>query len=215
MLNSTERLLDLGMGEQVFKDWNLASIFGGTPARCHALVNKALKKQEIVRLCRGSYILGAKYRTKMLSQFFIANRIVTGSVISLESALSFHGWIPENVPVTISVISKGRTRSFVTPVGEFEYIKIPFNPYEFLSGVVRKEINSKPFLIATPLRALADYVYHKKIEWSGLDFLLSGLRIEMDFLESLTSHHFDTVLPVYHSKRVLYFLQQLRQTLEL
>lgn len=214
MLASTEKLLELGLGEQVFKDWNITSIFDGTPAKRYALLNKALKKQEIIRLCRGNYVLGAKYRAKQLSQFFIANRLVAGSVISFETALSFHGWIPERVNVLMSVIPKGRTRSFVTTLGEFEYIKIPFNTYEFLSGVVREEINGKPFLIATPLRALADYVYLRKIDWVGLDLLLEGMRIEMESLESLSTRHFEEVIPVYHSKRVLHFLQQLRNTLD-
>ncbi len=213
MLNSTEKLLEHGMGEQVFKNWNIESIFGGTPARRYALLNKAIKKKEIIHLNRDNYVLGARYRTKALSQFFIANRLVTGSVISFETALSFHGFIPEGVKLIMSTIAIGRTRNFVTALGEFEYIKIPCNAYEFLSGVLRKEINTKPFLIATPLRALADYVYLRKIDWSGIGFLLEGLRIEMESLEALTSNDFDIIMPVYHSKRVLNFLQHLRETL--
>lgn len=213
MLASTEKLLDLGMGDQIIKERDIACIFDGTPAKRYALVHKALNKQEILRLCRGNYVLGTKYRSKRLSQFFIANRMVTGGFISFETALAFHNWIPERVTVIMSVIPEGRTRRFSTGLGEFEYIKVPFKRYEFLSGVVRSEINGKPFLIATPLRALADYVYLRKINWTGLNFLLDGMRIEMESLASLTTHHFDAIMSVYASKRVLDFLQHLRHVL--
>jgi len=52
------------------------------------------------------------------------------------------------------------------------------NEFEFLGGVSRQTVNGKPFLIAKPLRALADYVYERKVKWIGIDFLLEGLRIE-------------------------------------
>ncbi len=213
MLSSTEKLLEKDFGSQVFKEWDLASIFGGTPARKYALINKALKKNELVRLCRGVYILGPKYRSKAISKFFVSTRMVAESYVSFESALSFHGWIPEGVNVVVSAIAKGRTRSFSSTLGEFQYIKIPINTYEFLSGVIRKELNGKPFLVATPLRALADYVYLKKIKWTGLAFLLEGLRIEIESLESLTAKDFDEVSAAYSSKNVLLFLQKLRESL--
>lgn len=214
MLATTETLIDKGFKNQVFKECNVASIFEGTPARRYALLNKALKKKEIERLSRGVYILASKYRSQNLSKYYIANRIVSGSYISFETALSFHGWIPEKVTIILNVIFEGRTRSFNTAFGEFKYITIPVNEYEFLSGVYRKELDNKPFLIAGPLRALADYIYIRKIEWTSLDFLVEGLRIEQETLESLTSHDFDELHSVYHSKRVLVFLQQLRKALE-
>src|SRR5689334_3569185 len=124
MLASTEKLLDSGFKNRFFKDWELTAIFDGTDAKRYALVNKALKKGEIIRLHRGFYMLSSKYREQKISTFSNASRMVSGSYISLETALSFHGWIPEKVTVIRSVISKGRTRSFNTPVGEFEYIKI-------------------------------------------------------------------------------------------
>jgi hypothetical protein len=213
MLSSTEILLEKGFGSQVFKDWDVASTFGGTPARSYALINKAIKKNEIVRLCRGIYILGQKYRAKNMSAFYVSSRMVAGSYVSFETALSFHGWIPEGVPVVKCVIAKGRTRNFNTTLGEFHYVKIPVNAYEFLRGVIRKEIGGKPFLIASPLRALADYVYFKKIEWVELNFLLDSLRIEMESLESLTVDNFEAVSAAYDSKKVLVFLQKLKEAL--
>ena len=214
MLASTEKLLEKGFENQIFKEWSFASVFDGTPGKRYAIMNKALKKGEIVQLHRGVYILGAKYRSQHVSKFSIANRIISGSYISCETALSFHGWIPEKVDLVISMIAKGRTKSFSNMFGEFQYIKIAVNEYEFLSGIVRQELDGQPFLIAGPLRALADYVYIRKIKWTELNFLLDGMRIEIENLESLTLKDFDEVFSIYTSKRVLSFLHNLRKVLK-
>ncbi len=214
MLRTTEKLIEQGFRNQVIKDRNLLDVFTGTDARRYALINKALKKKEIVRLHRGMYMLAPKYREKSISQFFVAGQMAPDSFISFETALSYHGWIPEKVTLVKSVISKGRTKNFHTPIGEFEYIKIPINKDAFFSGVTRKVLNDQPFLIATPLRALADYIYTRKITDEELDYLRESMRIEEENLETLTSKDFDEVLTVYTAKRVLYFLQNLRKKLE-
>jgi len=54
---------------------------------------------------------------------------------------------------------------------------------------------------------LADYVYDRKIEWMGIDFLLEGLRIEAENLNRLRFDDFKEVLPVFRAKRVRSFLQ--------
>jgi hypothetical protein len=208
MLASTEKLQDAGFGERIFTERELAHVFGGTPARRYGLVNKALAKGELVRICRGVYMLAEKYRSIKLSQFVVASRIIPGSYISFESALSYHGWIPERVVVVMSGIYKGRTRTFETPLGEFKYVHLPVNELEFLNGVSR---NGRAFLMAKPLRALADYIYDRKIEWTGIDFLLEGLRIEEEQLKTLKLNDFKEVLPVFRAKRVRSFLQQLQK----
>jgi hypothetical protein len=213
MLNTTEKLLEKGYKDQPFKEWEFASIFDGSDARRWGLMNKALKKREIIQLYRGVYILGPKYRSPTPSKFFMASQLVSNSYISFETALSFHNWIPERVTVVMSAITHKRTKHFITPLGEFSYFNIPVNEYEFLTGIERIEIAGKPFLMATPLRALGDYVYINKIEWQGLDFLLEGLRIEKEDLEQITSKNFEELLSVFHSKRVLYFLKKLREAL--
>jgi len=213
MLASIEKLQEAGFGKRVFTEKDLARFFGGTPARRYGLVNKALAKRELVRIRRGVYLLAEKYRTVKLSQFVVASRILHGSYVSFESALSYHGWIPERVAVVINVIKKGRTRIFDTPLGEFKYVFLPINEFEFLNGVARIEINEQAFFMAKPLRALADYVYDRKIEWTSIDFLLEGLRIEAEYLETLRLDDFKEVLPVFRAKRVRSFLRHLQKEL--
>jgi len=213
MLRTTEKLIEQGFQNQIIKDWSLLYIFTGTDASRYALMNKALKKKEIIRLHRGMYMLAPKYREKNISQFFVASQMVPDSFISCETALSYHGWIPEKVTLIKSVIPKGRTRSFHTPIGEFEYIKIPEHKDAFLNGVTRKVLDGQPFLIATPLRALADYVYTREIADDALDYLQEGMRIEQENLDSLTSKDFDEVIAAHTAKRVLLFLHNLRKQL--
>lgn len=215
MLATTERLLEAGFSDRIITEVDVACIFKGTSARRYALINKAIKKGEIVRLHRGFYVLHEKYRSHHISAFSVANKIVHGSFISSLTALSWHGWIPEKVTVVTSVISRGRSKKFNVPnMGEFTYTKVPTNEYAHLNGVARKVVTIHPFLIASPLRALADYVYVQKIKWADINFLVEGMRIERENLESLTSEDFDELLSVYRSKRTLQFLANLQLALK-
>ncbi len=162
---------------------------------------------------RGIYILAPKYRSEQINVFSLANRMVAGSFVSFETALALHGWIPERVNLMMSVIAKGRTKSFHTPLGDFDYVKVPLRHEDFLKGVTWHMSNDQTFLMANPLRALADYVYLRKIVWTDLDFLLEGMRIDEENLRSLTTKDFDDISGVHHSKRVLFFLENLRKSL--
>lgn len=212
MLAITEKIMISPLRDNIFSEYDLDSLANGTSASRYGMVNKALKKKELIRLRRGLYVLSDNYRQAKFSKYFLASRIIPHSYVSLESAFSFHGWIPEKVISVYSVTSK-RSSSFTTSMGEFIYFHIPTNELYFLDGVMRKISDDKPFLVATPLRALADYVYVKKIEWSGLDFLLDGLRIEIENLKQLESEEFEEIKNIYRSTRVINFFDKLKQAL--
>ncbi len=206
-------IIEAGFTDNILTDIDLSNLLDGTKASRYGMVNKALKKEELIKIRRGLYLLADKYRHKKISKFFLANRIASHSYISLESALSYHGWIPERVSIVTSVIARGRTKQFITPFGEFffHYLSI-INEYEFLTGVTRvEEIKGEPFLIASPLRALADLAYVKKIDWSGLAFLINNLRIEKEQLVHINSSDFSEIKKVYRSKRVLHFLDHFQK----
>jgi hypothetical protein len=84
--------------------------------------------------------------------FEIANRIYTPSYVSLQSALAYHRLIPETV-YTVTSVSTKRTRSFSTGLGEFDYRTV--KP-AFFHGYLLKRGN---FKIASPVKALLDYLY--------------------------------------------------------
>jgi hypothetical protein len=210
-----EILQNAGVHQRIFHARDLVRLSDGSPTKCYRQVHHALAKGYLMRLQRGAYIVAPKYRTVKVSKFVVAGQMVPNSYISFESALSYHGWIPERVVQVSSVILKGRPRHFETPLGDFgfEYVHLPVKESEFLTGVTREEYQGQPFLMATPLRALVDYVYDRKIEWTSIDWLLEGLRIEEENLRTLTLADFQQVRSVFRARRVLAFLNGIQREL--
>jgi len=212
MTTLKDKIIEAGLTDHILSDIDLNHLLNGTSAVRYGLVNKAIKKEEIIQIRRGLYLLADRYRQKKLSKFFLASRIVSHSYLSLDSALSYHGWIPEHVTTVTSILARGRTKQFITPFGEFIFYQLPVNEYEFFTGVTRiEEISEEPFLLASPLRALADYVYIKKINWQGMSYLINSLRIEIEQLLQCSPIHFIEIKRVYRSKRVLIFLDNLQK----
>jgi hypothetical protein len=215
MTTLKDKLIELGFADHLLTEVDLNTLLNDTAAARYGLVNKALNKGELIKIRRGLYMLAEKSRHKKLSKFYLANRILPHSYISLESAMSYYGWIPEQVTTVMSTFAGIRTKKFQTPFGEFIFNPIPVNEYEFLTSVTRiEEIPGQPFLLASPLRALADYVHIKKIDWQGLDYLTSGMRIELEQLQKIKLNHFIEIKNVYRSKRVLHFLNNLSRNLK-
>ncbi|OAI47735.1 hypothetical protein AYO45_01400 [Gammaproteobacteria bacterium SCGC AG-212-F23] len=216
MTKLKDRIIESNLTDHVLTDIDLSGLLlNNTPAVLYGLVNKALKKEEVIKLRRGLYLLADKYRHKKISKFFIASRIVPHSYISLESALSYHGWIPEYVATVTSILALGRSKKFVTSLGEFDYYQLPANEYEFLLGIIRvEEIAGEPFFLASPLRALSDYVYIKKVDWQSIDYLINSLRIDREQLLKIDISRIDEIKKIYRSRRVLNFLDKLKQELE-
>ena len=139
-----------------------------------------------------------------------ANLIYGPSYVSLESALSYHGWIPEAVHNCTSVTS-GRPRHFDTPHGRFSYVRIKQTP--LMAGVLCEQATGGTFLVATPLKALADIVAARGLDWGDSGPLVSSLRIDSEDIDGLTSEDFDMLDGVYYSRRVRTFLAGLRKEL--
>jgi hypothetical protein len=85
----------------------------------------------------------------------VANRLVRGSYVSLQSALAHHGLIPEHVPV-ITSITTGRPQHRENPFGSFEYHHCP--PDRLTGYRVEKLGGGQEALVATPAKALADLI---------------------------------------------------------
>ncbi len=87
--------------------------------------------------------------------FEIANRIYSPSYVSLQTALAYHRLIPETVYAVIS-ISTRRTRTFGTGLGDFNYRTVQPS---FFFGYQLKRGDHGTFKIASPVKALLDYLY--------------------------------------------------------
>jgi hypothetical protein len=109
----------------------------------------------LLKLRRGLYALAEPYRKAQPHPFLLANRLVRGSYVSLQSALAHHGLIPEHVGVTTSVTT-GRPHRRETPLGSFDYRHVP--PALLTGYRVEPLGGGQEALVATPAKALADLV---------------------------------------------------------
>jgi len=174
----------------------------------YALVKRALADGDLIRIKRGLYILPHRYRKTEVNAHTISSMIDAQSYISLESALSYHGWIPEAVRSVTAVTNKNSVE-YHTPVGHFAYTRVPQRT--FFAGVRRiDEGDGNVWALATPLKALADYVYVHRLDWDSSQPLLHSLRIEPEEISSLTERDFLELEGVYTNRRVVHFLASLQ-----
>lgn len=110
----------------------------------------------VVPLRRGVYLLKRPYTETRAHPFAIANNLNSPSYVSLQSALSYYGIIPEFVPVTTS-ITTGRTELLDTALGRFQFRHVK---HELFYGFLEVEVARKEqVLLATAQKALVDLIY--------------------------------------------------------
>jgi hypothetical protein len=155
-------------------------------------ISEMIRSGELLALRRGLYVPGPELDLPIPDLFLVANHLRGPSYISLESALSHWGLIPERVHEISSVTIK-TTKTYDTPVGRFSYEHLTTPYYSFGIRSVRLT-EFQTALIASPEKALCD----KIILTSGvllrsvsqtMDFLLDDLRMDEDSLRqfNLTS----------------------------
>jgi predicted transcriptional regulator of viral defense system len=196
-----------------FTSQDVATLFPGSEDHKYGLVKRAIANGEIIHIRRGLYCLAPKYQKKKVNLYAIAQLIYGPSYVSLESALSWHGWIPEGV-YTITSSSLGKSKEFKTPLGVFSYNRVPQKA--FYAGVEKLiDETGNIFLMASPTKALADYVYVHKKDWAGLKPVNESLRIEPDEFKSVTFDDLELLIENYTSRRVQKFIKGLQKDLAL
>ncbi len=184
------------------------AVGGGSADARYALVKRAMASGDLIRIKRGLYTLAPQYRKLPLNIFTVSQMIDGSSYISLESALSLHGWIPEGVR-SITAVTNKNSYEYHTPLGHFVYIRVP-QRLHFAAVERIVEPGGSVWLLATPLKALADYVYVYRKEWESVEPLHESLRIDYKELSVLTSDDFAAVEAAYTNQRVLRFLRKIR-----
>lgn len=170
-----------------------------------AKITQLLRKGVIIRIKKGLYIFGEAYRRRPYSKELLANLIYGPSYISLEYALQYYGLIPEQVE-TVTSVTSGRSRKFLTPAGMFTYRQIPVNALR--TGMNRVELkDDTAFLIATPEKALADKIISDRRASAGsqkklLDYLENDLRTDIKHLLSLNQTVLDDIATRYSSRKL-------------
>lgn len=207
-------IIDHGLNNKILRSDQVKRLLEGSDQRRYGLVNRALKSGDLVRLQRGYYILADRYRTVRAHPFAVAQAIVPGSYVSFETALAYHGWIPEAVYVTKCVLP-GRKSVFFSheKLGNYQFFPLALEKGCFLELVDRFQEDEQAMLVAKPLRALLDIVSYKKLEWSGVNYFTGDLRIDREMLTAITVDDIAILQQVYKHKRVRVYLSALKKEL--
>jgi len=177
-------------------------------------ITDLIKKGVIIRIKKGLYIYGDRYRRHPYSRELLANLIYGPSYVSLEYALNYYGFIPERSEALTSV-TIGRSRKFRTPSGLFIYRQIPIRAYQ--TGMTRVEgDNDQAFLIALPEKVLADKVITERgvsitSQKEMHHFLVEDLRIEVSIIQSLSYERIWKYAELYRSRKLRHLSQLVRR----
>lgn len=151
-------------------------------------IGELMKSGELTGIKNGLYIPGPKSKITGPEPFLLANHIWGPSYISLETALSYWGYIPERVYEISSVTTKA-SRSYKTSVGRFTFRHAPLPYYSF--GIKSVQLTAKQnILMASPEKALCDKIImtagiHLRSVPQVINLLTEDLRIDEDKLQEL------------------------------
>ncbi|MCK5795676.1 MAG: hypothetical protein KAI47_00720 [Deltaproteobacteria bacterium] len=167
-------------------------------------VTTLLRRGDIIRVKKGLYVFGEAKQRRPYSRELLANLVYGPSFVSLESALSFWGLIPERVEAVTSITSK-RPKRFDTPLGAFIYRSSPRDV--FALGMQRIEEGDVAFLIASGERALADKLRDDRRSaprtlTEMARYLFDDLRVDEDAFDTLDPCILDTLAKALRSRKV-------------
>ncbi len=150
-----EELLEIVGNEPVFET-GLLLAGDVDPADVRRQLSRWMRAGRLHQLRRGLYALAPPFQKVRPHPFLVANRLVPGSYVSLQSVLAQHSLIPEYVPVTTSVTT-GRPGRWDTPLGVYDFRHLQV---DLFTGFVRTDLGGgQEAFLATPEKALLDLVY--------------------------------------------------------
>ena len=155
--------------------------------------------------------MGGEYQQSLPHNHEIGQQLYAPCYLSFESALSYHGLIPEKVAIH-TFASTHRTKTIETPLGTFTYNKLPLK--HFYDEVISVNKNNHYFLVAKPWKALLDYVLVRKPKEIHLLPLLASLRIDRDDLPAIGSEALSLFSRYYQSRRVKALLRDIKRILD-
>jgi hypothetical protein len=150
-----DSLAALARRHPVFGDELLSRFPGSRAARRNQLA-RWTAGGKLIRLKRGLYTLPEERRNVPLPLEWLANAIYSPSYVSLQFALSRYDLIPERVAEITSVTTL-KTAAFESPLGFFRFRHLA--PSRFFGFQEIRDEAGYPLLIATPEKAILDYIY--------------------------------------------------------
>ena len=156
----------------VFSSREFRRAVGTTPASAKFLLVRYVKKGYFLQLKenRGLYCL----KNQRPHPWLLANKLLRPSYVSLETALSHYGHIPESVHAVTSVSPK-TTKTYESMGLHFSYQKVKQAAF---TGYRSLQMEGQTVWIAEPEKAVADYLYfvhlgrkaiNERFRWQGLN----------------------------------------------
>jgi hypothetical protein len=158
----------------------------------------AMKTEGILApIKKGLYIAGPSVGGVKLENGLLANHIYGPSYVSLDTALSYYGLIPERVYEVASMTTK-TSKEFKTSRGLFTYIHLPLPYYAF--GIDRISLSGDQWaMMASPEKALCDKIVSTpgillRSPAQAFAYLLEDLRMDESALKELNTKTITTWL---------------------
>lgn len=151
------------------------------------LWEKNFDRNNLTRWCRKGLLVKLRNQNYAFPEYrqmpdfarYVANRIYAPSYISLHSALSYYGMIPEEV-VQLTSVTTLKTANFENAFGTFYYqnVKTPL----YFGYEIKMMQNGRGLLFATPEKALLDLLYLNPYYKTEQD--MKELRLDEDYMQS-------------------------------
>ncbi|MCX6719078.1 MAG: hypothetical protein NTZ38_01740 [Candidatus Taylorbacteria bacterium] len=150
------------------------------------LLFRHIKSGNVIHLKRGMYVardyldgVERSGRTSVYAEF-LAGVLRKSSYLSLEHVLYRHGIITE-LPATVTLVTRKKTASFITPFGTYQYHSI--KPTLF-TGFTSKRDGDYLIFRASLVKALFDFLYFRKDHLTSEE-IIKELRLNLEmFSES-------------------------------
>ena len=175
------------------------------PSYFRRQISEWKKKEWLIELRKGMYVINDLYFKEKISSLYIANKIYTPSYISLEYALHEYEIIPETVK-TITSITTRKTAGFKNKFGQFGYTKIK---NELFFGYDLINYQGQNIFYAFREKAILDFVYTNLSSFKETDEDFHHYRFQN--LESISWRKLEGYLKKFKSsklKRVIKLLKR-------
>jgi len=154
------------------------------------------KKMYIKKIRNGFYIWD-DFNEEITNWWAVSHKCYSPSYISMQSALSAYGFIPEGV-FSITAISTSKTYSFKSHSLHFEYHHIKSSL--FWGYTLMKANNGLPYCLASPEKAILDFLYFNEALAVPADF--EAMRFNKYAMkEQLNKKKFKQYAELYCGKR--------------
>lgn len=164
------------------------------PAVIRVQLSRWVAAGKILQIRRGLYAIAPPYQKVKPHPFVVANQLHRASYVSMQSALSYYGLIPEVLYSTTSVTT-GRPERLETPLGVYEFRHIKT---ELLFGYQLVNLDEQQFLIALPEKGLLDLLYLQP----GADSISYLAELRLQNLELLDERRLMQQAQVFGSAKI-------------